>query len=104
MAGREFFSSVENIFTGRESFGWSRMFFFLFRDNLIGECRGLPVSEITVTMTAIKIFKIKTSEKLQDVSRSFSSSKLHIRSKVTREKMKSDKNIYGNMEILCTLL
>ena len=45
---------------------------------------------------------IKTSEKLHDVSRSFSSSKLHIRSKVTREKMKSDKNISGNMEILCT--
>ena len=25
-----------------------------------------------------------------------------IRSRITREKMKSDKNMYGNMEILCT--
>ena len=41
---------VENLLAGRECF------FFLFRDNLIGECRGLPVSEITVTMTATKIF------------------------------------------------
>ena len=39
---------------------------------------------------------MKTSEKLHDVSRSLSSSKLHVRSKVAREKMKSDKNIYGN--------
>ena len=49
LAGREFFSSVENFLAGRECF-------FLFRDNLIGECRGSPVSEITVTITtAIKI-------------------------------------------------
>ena len=42
LAGREFFSSVENIFSGREFFGWSRMFFFLFRDNLIGEGSRYP--------------------------------------------------------------
>ena len=58
LAGREFFSSVENIFTSRDFFGWSRMFFFFFSEiNLIGECRGSPVSEITVTITtAIIIF------------------------------------------------
>ena len=46
LAGRELFSSVGNIFTGGEFFGLPRIIwlvenlFFLFRDNLIGECRG----------------------------------------------------------------
>ena len=41
---------VDNFLAGQECF-------FLFRDNLIGECRGSPVSEITVTITtAIIIF------------------------------------------------
>ena len=66
---QEFFWPVDNFFIGREYIYRSRIFwleenflasqecFFLFRDNLIGECRGSPVSEITVTITtAIIIF------------------------------------------------
>ena len=30
LAGREIFTSVENIITGPEFFGWSRIFFFFF--------------------------------------------------------------------------
>ena len=66
---REFFWPVDNFFIGREYIYRSRNFwlaenflagqecFSLIRDNLIGECRGSPVSEITVTITtAIIIF------------------------------------------------
>ena len=79
--------------------------FSLFRDNLIGGCRGSPVNcrgypKITVTITtAIKIyFKIKTSEKIvRRCDIIFKLKKvngtLHIRSKVTSENKKNDKNM-----------
>ena len=60
---REFFWPFENffhrlrIYLPVENFLAGRECFFLFRDNLIGECRGSPVSEIIVTITtAIIIF------------------------------------------------
>ena len=53
----EDFFHRSRIYLPVENFLADREYFFLFRDNLIGECRGSPVSEITVSITtAIIIF------------------------------------------------